>query len=114
MKINDKVDFIRQQHPGQFRRPEDGEEPYAHVKGQKLDTTNVPKARSVYIENEYLVSWDKNRAPAPKLLDYDAGVKLDTERLTETNKNEKEPLNYDRDGKTQTMSTREVIIDQWA
>jgi hypothetical protein len=113
MKINDKVDFIRQQNPGRFRRPEDGEEPYAHVRGKRLDSTNAPKERSVYIEDEYLVSWDKDGAQSPKLFDYDTGVKLDT-AMTETNKNGKEPLNYDKDGKTQTMSKREGIIDQWA
>ena len=43
MKVTHTIDYIRQQNPGQFRRPEDGKGPFTHVNGQELNNIKEQK-----------------------------------------------------------------------
>ncbi|GAI98808.1 unnamed protein product, partial [marine sediment metagenome] len=52
MKITGITDYIRQQHLGQFRRPENGKGPFTYVNGQGFNSTKEQKECSVYITSE--------------------------------------------------------------
>lgn len=117
MEITDTGNYIRQQNPGQFRRPEDGKEPFAHVNGQKLDSTNEQKECTVYIDNEEVVALEKeigSYSYVPKLFDLDAGVKFNTEKIDGANKEGKIQRQYDKIEKVQVTTKQEGFIDQWA
>ena len=115
MEITDTSNYIRQHQPGQFRRPEDGKEPFAYVNDQKLDSTEEQKKCSVYIDNKNVIALEKDiRAYFPKLFDFDAGVKFNTETTNDTNKEEKLSPHYDKTGKTQIITKQESFVDQLA
>jgi hypothetical protein len=116
MEITDTGNYIRQQNPGQFRRPEDGKEPFAHVNGQKLDSTVEEKKCSVYIDNENVVTFEKDTSSYfPKLFDFDAGMKSNnTEIIGRSKKEEKSQLQYEKTAKPKNMSKEEMFVDQWA
>jgi hypothetical protein len=113
MKISNNLDYIRQHQPGQFRIPEDGKEPFAHVNDQKLDSTKEQKEGSVYINNENVVTLDKDlRSDFPKLFDYEVGLKFNTKKVSEANREEKPQQQYDKTGKTEILNKPEGFIDQ--
>lgn len=115
MKITDKFDSIRQQQPGQFRVSEDGKEPFVHVSDQKLDSTKDTKERSVYINNENVVTLDKDlRSDFPKLFDYEVGLKFNTKKVSATDREEKHHQRYDKTGKTQGLNKADGFIDHLA
>lgn len=115
MEITDTSNYIRQQQPGQSRRSEDGKEPFVHVKEKKLESPEEKKKCSVYIDSENVVTFEKDiRASLPKLFDFDAGVKFNTETTSDTNKKEKLSPQYDKTGKAQIMSKQESLVDQLA
>ena len=115
MEITDTSNHIRQRQPGQFRRPEDGKEPFAHVNDKKLESPEEKKKCSVYIDSENVVTFEEDiRVSLPKLFDFDAGVKFNTETTNDTNKKEKLSPQYDKTGKAEIMSKQESLVDQWA
>lgn len=117
MEITDTSNYIRQQQPGQFRRPEDGKEPFAHVNGQKLDSANEQKECSVYMVNEEVVALEKeigSYSYVPKLFDLDVRVKFNTEKINGTKKEGKIQRQYDKTEKVQVTTKQESFIDQWA
>jgi hypothetical protein len=115
MEITDTSNYIRQQQPGQFRSPEDGKEPFAHVNDQKLDSTEEQKRCSIYIDDKKVVTFEKDkRAYFPKLFDFDAGVKFNTETTSNSNKDEKFSPQYDKTGKGQIIAKQESFVDRLA
>lgn len=116
MEITDTSDYIRQQQPGQFRRPEDGKGPFAQVNDQKLDSTEEQKKCSVYIDDEKIVTFEKDiRAYFPNLFDFDTGMKSNnTEIIGEHKKEQKSHLQYDKTAKPQDMTKQEMFVAQWA
>jgi len=119
MKINDTADYVRQQQLGQFRRSEDSKEPFVHANDQKLDSTEEQEERSVYIDNEKVATLEKeigSYSYYPKFFDFDVGIKVNTEKISETHKEKEGKLNqkYDKTGKAQSMSKQEGFIDQLA
>ncbi|MBW1741550.1 MAG: hypothetical protein JRJ42_10535 [Deltaproteobacteria bacterium] len=78
---------------------------------QKLDRAEL-KERSVYVNNEKIVTWEKEtiKSDFPKLFDSDAGAKYHIERIGETNKEEKPQQQYDKTGKAQKMTKQERAI----
>ena len=90
MKINNSSDYIRQAQVGQFKRPEDGKEPFVRVKGQKLESTNDQKTRSIYVDQEKLLTFKKEvGSNSLNLFDFNAGLKYETEKISGTTKGEK-------------------------
>lgn len=115
MKITNTTDYIRQQHLGQFRRPEDAQGPFAYVKDQRLESTKEQKESSVYINNENVGTLEKEeRSNSPKLFDFDAAVKFSTQKTSETNKQEKLHQKYDKTAKAQVVTKQESLVDQWS
>ena len=115
MKINNTIVYIRQQQPGNFRRPEDGRAPHAHVNNQKLESTKEQKKCSVYIKNENLLTLENDlRSYSQRLFDFDAGAKLNTKKVCETDEEEKSDQQYDKTGKMENLTNeRDSLIDQW-
>jgi hypothetical protein len=116
MNIADISDHIRQQQAGQFRRPEDGQEPFIRVNDQRLENTKDQEACSVFVNNEGVVTFEKEilESDFPKIFDSDTGIKLSAERVREAEKEEKLREQYDKNGKSQTVAKQEKIVDQWA
>ncbi|MBE9575070.1 MAG: hypothetical protein IMF20_08100 [Proteobacteria bacterium] len=115
MKITENASYIRQQQPGQFRRPEDAKAPATHMNDQKLVTIRGQKGYSVYVSNEKLVALDRLIEPDfPKLFDFDAGVQFSLEKLNRTHRDEDINPQYDKSAKTEMTTKKEWIIDQWA
>lgn len=119
MKITDTADYVRQQELGQFSRPEDRKEPFVHVNDQKLDSTKEQEERSVYIDNEKVATLEKeigSYSYYPKFFDFDIGIKVNTEKISETHKEKEGKLNqqYDKTGKAQSMNKQEGLFDQLA
>jgi hypothetical protein len=115
MKINNSSDFIRQAQVGQFRRLEDGKEPFVRVKGQKLESTKDQKTRSIYIDQEKLLTFEKGiGSNSLNLFDFDAGLKYKTERISGTTKGEKLPEQYDKNGKERNTTKQETLVDKLA
>jgi len=114
MKITETASSIRQQQPGQFRKPEDGSAPFTHVNDQKLVTTKDQKGYSVYVSNEKLVAPDRViESDFPKLFDFDAGVQFSLEKLSRTPRDEDIHPQYDKAAKPEIMTKKKSIIDQW-
>jgi len=107
MEITDTSNYIRQHQPGQFRKPEDGKEPFAYVNNQKLDSTEEQKKCSIALEKDI-------RAYFPRLFDFDSGVKFNTETTNDTNKEEKFSPQYDKAGKAEIITKQESFVDQLA
>ncbi|MEW5947834.1 MAG: hypothetical protein AB1711_00265 [Thermodesulfobacteriota bacterium] len=115
MKINDATVHIRQQQPGQFRRPEDGKEPYAHVTDQKLTSAPDQTKCSIYINKEKIVTIEQGiGSDFPKIFDYDAGLKISTQKISTTGKEEKVYERYDQNGKTQVTTQKQSFFDKMA
>jgi len=115
MKINDTTVHIRQQQPGQFRRPEDGKEPYAHVTDQKLESTPDQTTCSIYINNEKLATMEQGiGSDFPKIFDSNAGLKFNTQKISTTGKEEKLYEQYDQNGKTQVTTQKQSFFDKMA
>ena len=114
MKITENASCIRQQQPGQFRRPEDGTTPVARVNDQKLDNIDEQRKSSVYVSSEKLIALDRAReSDFPKLFDFDAGVQFSFEKLSRTHRDEDIHPQNDKTAKTQIMPKKESIIDEW-
>ena len=114
MKITETASNIRQQQPGQFRRPEDGRAPFAHVNDQKLVTIKEQQACSVYVSNENLVALDRViESDFPNLFDFDTGVKFSLENLSRAYRDEDIHQQYDKTAKTEMVTKKEWIINQW-
>ena len=115
MDIKDTTDYIRQQQFGEFRRAEDGKNPYAHANGRKLGSTKEQEQSSFYIVKEKVAALKKYKdKDFPKLFDTDPGMKFETKKLDVTSE-EKEPLKqYDKSGKEQSVDETVSLIDQWA
>lgn len=62
MKITENLNYIRQQKPGQFKRPEDGTGPFASVNDQKLDNIKEQKECSIYVSSRRLGLVEKSQA----------------------------------------------------
>ncbi len=108
---NNTISYIRQQHNGQFRLPENGKGPYVHVSGQKLDNTLEQENVSIYVENEAVFSSEKGLKPDfPKLFDSDAGAKFET---VETKKSEKSYQGYENTGNERPVNKQDSIISEW-
>ena len=105
---------IRQHQPGQFMRPEDGKRPYAHINDQKLESKREQYKSAVYVNNKNVVSLEKEIASnSLKIFDSDVGLKVSTEKLSETKTEKRLDLQYDKTGKTQiTTAKEERRIDQ--
>ena len=115
MKITENASYIRQQQPGQFRRPEDGTTPVARVNDQKLDNIGEQRKSSVYVSSEKLGALDKViESDFPKLFDFDAGMQFSLEKLSRTHRDEDIHPQYDKTAKTDMTTKKEWIIDQWA
>ena len=115
MEITDTNNYIRQYQPGQFRSPEDGKEPFVHVNDKKLESTDEKKKCSVYINSENVVTFDKDiRAYFPKLFDFNARVKYNTETTSNSNKAKKFSPQYDKTGKAQIIAKQESFVDRLA
>jgi hypothetical protein len=114
MKISETASYIKQQQPGQFRRPEDGKAPFTHVNDQKLPTKKEQQAYSVYVCNEKLVSLDGVvESDFPKLFDFDTGVQFSLENLSRAYRDEDICQHYDKTAKTERPTKKEWIINQW-
>jgi hypothetical protein len=114
MKITETASYIRQQQPGQFRRPEDGKAPFTHVNDQDLGTIKEPEGYSVYVSNEKLIAPDRVIEPDfPKLFDFDTGVKFSVENLGRAQRDEDIHPQYEKTAKTEMVAKKEWIIDQW-
>ena len=115
MKTIETTNYIRQQQPGQFRIVGDGKEPYAHVNDRKLDSKKEQKEWSIFINDENVATMDRELgASSTKLFDFDAGMRLKAEKISETKKEEKTDPQYDKDRKTRNPAEKEGIIDQFA
>ena len=117
MNITNPIDYIRQQQFGRFRRPEDGTEPYTHVNDQKLGSLKGQDERSIYVNNEKIITFEKDLAGSgfPKLFDSNAGLKLEIGKIGETKKEDKLQVQYDKTGKEQKLTYKqESVVDQWA
>lgn len=64
MEITGKINCVSQQQPGQFKKPQEGMGPFAHVNNQELN--NIEDGKST---REKTVD-----STVPKLLDFDAGM----------------------------------------
>ncbi len=115
MNIVKNCDSIRQPQPGQFRRPQDGKRPYAHVKGQKVDSKEEREKSSVYVNNKSVTTFKNGiGSDFSNLFDTDAGLKLTNKRLNGTNCEKKLDQQYDKTGKTSISAAKEDrLIDQW-
>jgi hypothetical protein len=113
MEISNKGDIIRQDRVGQFRRPEDGKKPYAHVDNQKVKSKYDQKERSVYVSDEKAVNMkDKAGTFYPKIFDSDAGMKFNAQKLGKVSKEESAFPQYDENGKAQKVPEQGNSIDQ--
>lgn len=114
MKITDTNDYIRQQQIGQFKSPQNPNDLFVYANNQTLNTTEEKEKSSIYINNENVVTLEKEKSSNfPKLFDFDAGVKFNTKKISKSNKEEKPHLQYDKTAKTQVVSEQESSIDQW-
>ena len=114
MKITENASYIRQQQPGQFRRPEGGKAPFTHVNDQKLVTIKEREGYSVYVSNEKLVALDRvTESDFPKLFDFDTGVQFGLENLSRAHRDEDIHQQYDKTAKTEMVAKKEWIINQW-
>ena len=115
MKIsNNTNNYIRQQHYGQFRLPENGKGPYVHVKGQKLDNTLEQKNVSIYVENEVVFSSEKGLwSTFPKLFDSDAGANLGTIEAKKLGKEGKSYQEYENTGNERPVNKQARLINEW-
>ena len=115
MKITDTTDYIRQQQIGQFRRLQDPNDPFVYVNNQRLDSTEEKEKSSIYINNENVVTLEKEKSSNfPKLFDFDAGMKFNTKKISKSNKEEKPDLQYDKTAKEQDLGEQGSLIDQWS
>lgn len=113
MKINSLNSPIRQQHPGQFIRRQDGTEPFARIKDTKLDSRADQRLCSVYVSSDKLLTVEQGfGSDFPKLFDYDAGLQLKTSKLKAGGEDKNQT--YDEAGKTKTPVKQERTIDKWA
>ncbi|MBW2107743.1 MAG: hypothetical protein JRI36_03625 [Deltaproteobacteria bacterium] len=69
---------IRQDQAGRFRRPEDGRQPYAHVRQNRLESTREQKRRSIYVGRQQAVTIKKepSKSDFPKMFDPDVGTRF--------------------------------------
>ena len=105
MKIK-PTNLIRQQEPGQFRRPVDGKKPYVYANDQKLESKAEQKKSVVYVDNKNIDSFEKGlKSNSPRLFDSNAGLKVSISKLSVPKKEEKADLQYDKTGKTIVKTT---------
>ena len=115
MKILNSNQSIRQQHPGRFRRPDDGRDPFAHVKDQKLANPKDVKETSIYINDVNVATLEKGlKSDFPKLFDFDSGVKYSAKQIKEVKKTEDHHQSYTQIGKTENLAKRDNLFDTWA
>ena len=113
MKVHNSINHIRQQQPGQFRRPEDGQRPFTHVREEKLKSAKDKKGYSVYSNNEKLFTLKKDNSPLRNLFDYDAGLKLKTDNNIDAHREEKSEQQYDNTGKALSQDKQERLLDKF-
>ena len=115
MKVSGTTNSIRQLHPGRFRRPDDGIEPFAYVNGQKLDSKEEQKKSAVYANNEHIQTLENGLgSDSTKLFDSDAGLKIQSEKRSGTNKEEEIDQQYDNTGNPKNNKTQEErTVDRW-
>lgn len=113
MKINGPKAPIRQQHPGQFIRRQDGTEPFTRIKDTKLDSRVDQRLCSVYVSSDKLLTVEQGLgSDFPKLFDYNAGLQLKTGKLKTGGEDRNQT--YDEAGKTKPPVKQEKTIDKWA
>jgi hypothetical protein len=114
MKITDTTESIRQHQAGEFKRPEDGKAPFAHVNGQKLANAAEQEKRSVYVDNKNVTDFEEVGTPDfPRIFDSSAGMKFTIESEGDHQKNERIYRQYDKNGKELTVIGKEELIDEW-
>lgn len=112
---NNTNNYIRQQHYGQFKLPENGTGPYIHANGHKLDNTLEQENVSIYVENETVFSSEKGLKPDfPKLFDSDAGTKFETVAAKKSEKEGKNSQKYETTGNERPVNKQNSIINEWA
>ena len=116
MNIISPTSYIRQQQFGQFRRAEDGIGPYVRVNNQKLESTRDQDERSIYVDNEKFVTFEKDvtESDAAKLFDTGAGLQPYSNIEMTDEKKEKPLVQYDKTGKELTVTNKQVSsVDLW-
>ena len=115
MKVANTTYHIRQKVLGQFNRPEDGRQPYAHVNNQKLPSMLDQQNASVYANNQNIDSLEKGlKSTTIKIFDTDAGMKYSAKKTQKTDRQDKSIQQYDKSAKIQPAEKDEEKIDQWA
>jgi len=115
VKIINSNQSIRQQHPGRFRRPDDGRDPFTHVNDQKLANPEEVKETSIYINDVNFVTLEKGlKADFPKLFDFDSGVKYNAKQIKDVKKTEDRFQSYNQVGKPENLAKRDNLFDKWA
>jgi hypothetical protein len=108
---------IRQEQAGQFRRPEDGRQPYAHVNDMRIESANAQKPSSIFVNRQKATTIKKepSQADGPTLFDHDAGVQFTLERIQKTKTNDISEERYDVTDKRKTPpKPKTSIIEDWA
>ena len=116
MDIKTNTEIIRQQEPGKFRRPEDGNKPYTHTGDEKIESVEETRHSSVYVGDEKALEIEKS-SDFPKLFDADSGLelKVDSRGSEKAASKEEAPTQYDRNGKSVSMIKEETnVVDEWA
>ncbi len=115
MKVTDTADYIRQQYPGQFRSPEDGEGPFTRVNGQEFNNMKEQKKSAVYITDKEVVSFERDtNSDSTKFFDFDVGIKCKTVKVEDTSEEEKSSQQYKENQKEQVTIKEEKSVDLWA
>jgi hypothetical protein len=118
MTVISSTQTIRQQRAGTFSRPEDGSEPFAHINSEKIDSVGRRMNRSIYVQGEKSVTFDKIplQSDFPNIFDYDAGLRLEVEKISgsENNKEEKkETQHVAQEERVHTANGNKRLIDEW-
>ena len=113
MKPSEPTETIRQEQFGRFRRLADGQKPFLHVAGTKLDGKTA--ARSVYAGTDKILEIDAGIGSTQnKLFDADASIRIS--RMTPGNEvKEVTPTREKEEHKEMAHPTKKVrTIDVWA
>lgn len=117
MNIGSASETIRQTQAGRFRRPGDGQEPFAHIKDSRLESAKEQKSQSVFVNSQKTVTFKKevSKSDFPRLFDHDAGTKFTVERIAETKKKDSSQEQYESSGKKKNQNKQNTsIVDEWA
>lgn len=117
MIVRSSAKSIRQIYPGLFRRPEDGQEPYAHVSDTKVESAKAQKSRALYLRDEKVVTFkkDPSKSDFPVLFDPDAGARFTADRVARTKEKNLPEEQYDNTGKKKTLNKHSSsLVNDWA